>query len=201
MAKGFDTAQDCTAHGQQIKDAGYEFVARYYFSGISHEKVKLSRAEALHLSSMGLYLVSVFENAGDHAGYFSGTQGQADGVSAFGYAHDTIGQPNGTPVYFAVDFDATENDLWKIGPYFEGIRRWMHNNGGYAVGVYGSGFVCRRLKELGLVSFTWLAQSRGWSESETYTGWNIKQFASSTFVDMDIDLDISNGNGGGWRIE
>lgn len=197
--RGFDCVSDLTPFGAEIVAAGYSFVARYYFSGISHAKVKLSRAEALHLSSMGIYLVSVFENAGDHAGYFNGLRGDADGRDAFVYARDTIQQPDNTPIYFAVDFDASEADLRShIIPYFYALR---DSPRAHHVGVYGSGFVCRRLKELGLVSFTWLAQPPGWAESD-YQDYNLKQLMpSKTFHGLDIDEDISNGNGGGWRIE
>lgn len=196
--KGFDCAQDCSAHGQQIKDAGYEFVVRYTYSLTHSSKDKLTRAEALHLSSMGIYLVTVFENAGDHAGYFKYSQGSSDGLSAFNYAFVTVKQPEATPVYFAVDYDATEQDLQqRVIPYFQAIRSYR---GGYHVGVYGSGFVCRRLKELGLVSFTWLAQPPGWAESD-YQDYNLKQLMpSKTFHGLDIDEDISNGNGGGWQV-
>lgn len=198
MSKGFDTISDCTSHGGQINSAGYKFVARYYFSGISHVKTKLTHAEAKHLSDMDISLVAVFENASDHAGYFSLGQGTLDGASAYSYAANTIHQPEGTPIYFTVDYDASEQDLQqRIIPYFKGVRQ---ARGNYFVGVYGSGFVCRRLKELGLVSFTWLAQSTGFSESREYTDWNIKQGNTTTLFGMDVDLDVSNDNAGGFRV-
>ncbi len=199
MNKGFDTISDCSSHGGQIKSGGYSFVARYYFSGISRVKTKMSYSESKHLSSMGISLVAVFENAADHASYFSLGQGTLDGASAYSYAAHTIKQPEQTPIYFAVDYDASEQDLQqRIIPYFKGVRQ---SRGNYFVGVYGSGFICKRLKELGLVSYTWLAQSSGWSESKTYTDYNIKQGATTTFAGMDIDTDISNGDVGGFKVE
>jgi hypothetical protein len=207
--KGFDCTQDCTAHGQQILDAGYEFCARYYYSGISHAKTKLSRVEALHLSGMGIYLVAVFENAGDHAGYFSHAQGLLDGKAAYRYAVDVIQQPYNSPIYFAVDFDATEAQIrGGIAQYFQGIKEaFTHEalspeprlGGIFQVGDYGSGLTCRILKELRLVSFTWLAQSTGWAEYEAWKPQaNIVQGMSITWNGISIDPDISNGNGGGF---
>lgn len=198
MSKGFDSISDCTSHGVQIKSSGYSFVGRYYFSGISHVKTKLSYKEAKHLSDLGIYLVAVFENASNHKEYFSLVQGTLDGASAFSCAENTIKQPLGTPIYFTVDYDASEQDLTqRIIPYFKGIRQ---SKGEYLVGVYGSGFICRRLKELGLVHFTWLAQSGGWSESKTYSDWNINQGNTTTLFGMDIDLDQSNNNAGGFKV-
>lgn len=199
MSKGFDTTEDLSSRGQQILDSGYAWVGRYYYSGISHSKTKLSRAEALHLSGMGIFLVAVFENAGDHAGYFSAEQGDKDGQNAFWYADNTIRQPLGTPIYFAVDFDASEHDLQShIIPYFREL--WKGIQGDFKIGVYGSGFVCRRLASLGLVSYTWLAQSKGWAESREKRDYNIVQHDTITWHGIEIDPGDSNGNGGGFRV-
>lgn len=202
MSKGFDCTSDLTPYGQAIKDAGYSFCARYYYSGISHAKVKLSRAEALHLSGMGIYLVSVFEDNPTSAGYFSEQRGMDDGRHAFGYAAIGVQQPQGTPIYFTVDYDATPQDLTAtIVPYFRSVRE---SRGSYLVGVYGSGLVCRTLKELGLVSYSWLAQSTGWAEYEQYkqsNQWNLLQLWTTDFHGLSIDPLISNGNGGGFLVK
>lgn len=203
MSKGLDATMDLTPYAGEIKAAGFEYVARYYYSGISHAKVKLSRTEALHLSSMGLYLVAVFENAGDHAEYFSNHQGVMDGSDAFAYAFHSIGQPFKTPVYFAVDYDASEQDLQsRIIPYFKGVRYTTSRNDDYFVGVYGSGFVCQRLLSLGLVSYAWLAQSTGWAEYEEFKASgkaNLVQSATTVQFGVQIDPLLSNGNGGGFK--
>lgn len=198
--RGFDCTEDLTSHGGQIVQAGYEFVGRYY-CGPSHNKTRLSRVEALHLSGLGLFLVTVFENNGNHAGYFTLQQGLNDGGNAFDYGAIIIRQPAGSPVYFAVDFDATESDIQQhIIPYFDGVRGSMHRHGGSAVGVYGSGFACRRLLELGLASHVWVAQSPGWAEYHTFNDWNLRQGATVMWNGISIDLDVSSGNGGGWQV-
>lgn len=198
QTRGFDCTQDLSSHGQQVLDGGYSFVIRYTFSGISRAKTILTYREALHLSGMGIFLVNVFQNSADHAGYFTEDQGVKDGVSAFAYARSGLQQPIQTPVYFAVDYDASYDDLkHRIAPYFEGVRR---SRGAYLVGVYGSGLVCRVLKELGLVSFTWLSQSIGFRESHLYVDWNMKQLPSGRFHGLSVDFDVSNGNGGGFHV-
>ncbi len=200
-SKGFDTGSDCTPHGQQILDGGYSFCARYTFSGVSHAKTKLTHKEAAHLSGMGIYLVNVFQNSADHAEYFSRKQGTSDGMAAFAYANDVLQQPHSAPVYFAVDFDASEEDMRRrVIPYFLALD---NVRGQYQCGVYGSGLVCRKLHELGLVSFTWLAQSMGFRESKAYRDgkqWSLLQHMQTTFHGLQIDPLESQGNGGGFKV-
>src|SRR5689334_15649373 len=75
LSKGFDTTDDCTPHGQQILDAGYTWVGRYS----SHSNWKnMTRAEGLHLSNMGIFLVNVWESAGDQVSFFTEGQGRQD---------------------------------------------------------------------------------------------------------------------------
>jgi hypothetical protein len=53
----------------------------------------------------------------------------------------------------------------------------------YEVGVYGSGRVCRWIKEQQhLATYSWLAESTGWAESDAYTNPNIKQFIAKQDV-------------------
>lgn len=199
--KGFDTGADCTSHGRQILDGGYGWVGRYTYSIVSHAKTKLTRAEALHLSGMGIYLVNVFQNSADHAGYFFSFQGVKDGTNASDYAKNTIKQPTGTSIYFAVDYDASWQDMEShILPYFHGLKAAMEP-AGYHVGVYGSGFICRRLKEEQLVNFTWRAQSLGWAESREHRDYNIVQHDTISWHGLSIDPNDSNGNGGGWQVK
>lgn len=196
MAKGFDTTENCTPHIAAIKRAGYGFVCRYY----SHSAWKdIARPEAVALSEAGIYIVAVWESAGDHAGYFSHVQGVLDGQAAYSFGR-AIGQPNGGDIYFAVDYDAVCHPGSPVWKYFEGVNEKLkaqvpeHQ---YEPGVYGSGLVCETLFKAGLVKKTWLAQSMGWGGSRTYKDWNIKQGPQTTFAGMDIDTDTSAAKGGG----
>lgn len=198
--KGFDCVSDLTSHGQQIKDARYEFVGRYTYSVERSIKDKLTRVEALHLSSMGTYLVNIFENAPTSAAYFTEDQGRQDAAAAYLYARLTLKQPVNTPIYFTVDYDASTEDIQhRIAAYFTGVRL---NRGAYKVGVYGSGMVCRMLLEMGLVEYTCLAQSTGWAEYEQFKAsgkWNLLQGPTISQFGLIVDPLESNGNGGGWR--
>lgn len=202
MAKGFDCTADTTPHIPAIKAAGYTFVARY----MSHSPWKdVTRKEALALTAAGIYLVSVWESAGDHESFFTYAQGQKDGEAAYAYAK-MIGQPTTAPIYFAVDADLScasgqPSHTEGVYAYFAGVRNALQVHGTmgvhtYHCGVYGSGHVCSVLKSAGMVTHTWLAQSPGWSGHD-YAEWNIKQAMGTHFAGIEIDPDISAPSGGG----
>src|SRR6185437_7098005 len=115
---GFDTTRDCGKLAETIRNANVDFVARYY----SHTAGKnLSASEAQLLGRAGVKLISVWESQGDHVSFFNRQQGVDDGTSAYNLAVK-VGQPEGTPIYFAVDCDALQRDVnAAIIPYFQGV--------------------------------------------------------------------------------
>jgi Rv2525c-like, glycoside hydrolase-like domain len=206
MAKGIDANVDCSAQAHCIKAAGFDFVGRYYkFVTHSHP---LTRSEALALSAAGLYVVAVYENGSPtQSGYFSHTRGLQDGKRAYEYARDTIRQPEGAAIYFAVDYDASAAEVkGVITAYFHGLTEAFAAAGGsnpaYPIGVYGSGSTCSWLLRHTTATYTWLAMSRGWSGSRNFEGWNLKQrVATAPVCGISVDLDESNGHGGGFKVK
>jgi hypothetical protein len=202
MAKGFDTTANCGGLAPQLKAAGYDFIARYY----AHRGSKrLSPAEAKLVSAEGLELVAVWEDAPTNAGYFSRARGVDDGTSAY-HAALLTGQPAGSGIYFAVDYDASQTAIaGSISDYFRGIADGFVAIAGatrpsYRIGVYGSGATCGAITGHGLASLSWLAQSTGWSGSSTYPAWNIKQGAGTTLLGLDIDPDEAKDDYGGFLV-
>jgi hypothetical protein len=183
MKKGFDAKRDLSRFANCLLIEGYTFICRYY--NINNPSKNLTYAEANFLSSLGLSIVAVWENGyPTSSSYFTYRQGVADGTAAYEYALTTIYQPDLTPIYFAVDYDASEEDVTGvIADYFKGIlasfKQISDNNPKYFIGVYGSGHVCKWLKQQNLALYTWLAQSTGWRGSKTYKDYNIKQLAQS----------------------
>lgn len=196
--KGLDTTDSCIPHIPALKAAGFTFVCRY----TSHSAWKnMTVAEVHALSKAGISIVNVWESSGDHASFFTYQQGLMDGAAAFAFAQH-IGQPFTAPIYFAVDYDGT---VAQVSDYFKGVRDSLQKHGQigkdtYNVGVYGSGAVCEGLKSAGYVSFTWRAQSLGWSGTRQYNDWNICQGPAATIAGMNADSDVSNGHGGGWMV-
>ncbi|MDO3412387.1 DUF1906 domain-containing protein [Saccharibacillus sp. CPCC 101409] len=205
MGRGIDTTANCQALAQEIKDAGYHFVCRYY--NRNRPQKNLVKAEAQALSAVGLSIVAVWENGfPTSAAYFNYETGKKDGADAAAYARGTIGQPDGSPIYFTVDYDASAADL--AGPvhaYFTGLLESLAaekgGRTGYAAGVYGSGQTCEQIRAaFPAIQYAWLAESGGWSGSRQFSAWNLKQLQTETVCGLSVDTNQSNGDGGGFRL-
>jgi len=197
MPKGFDAPCDVSNAIPQIKAKGYDFVARYF----SYNQAKnLSASEAKKLTDAGIAIVSVFEARGDQYSNFTAAQGVKDAAQSLMLA-EQVGQPQGTVIYAAVDFDAT---LWQvsvgIADYFKGFHAGLNSK--YKVGVYGSGMVCQWLKVSGLVEYCWLACAGGWQGTKTFTDWHIKQgLPANVGLGFQVDPnDAIDGDYGGWMV-
>jgi hypothetical protein len=202
MKRGFDTTANCGPVAATIKQANYDFVARYY----AHRGAKrLTQSEAQALSVAGVELVAVWEDAPTHTGYFSRARGVDDGTSAY-HAAMLIGQPAGSAIYFAVDFDASQMAIsGAITDYFRGVADGFDTMSAnmaalYKVGVYGSGATCSWLLNHGLAKYSWLAQSTGWAGYQSFTRWNIKQGKETQELGMDIDGDVATDDAGGFLV-
>lgn len=170
VLKGLDTTMELTRHAVALRRQGYDFAMRYY----SHNAAKnLSLGEARALSQAGMRIGVVWETTGTHAGFFSRAQGLADGAAAFLMASQVIGQPLGSAIYFAVDYDPTQADIdGVISNYFTGVHAALYvgaeGQPSYRVGVYGSGLCCGALVERGIASLSWLSHSSGFAGSRQY---------------------------------
>jgi len=170
VLNGLDTTIELTRHAAALKAQGYDFALRYYSNNAAKN---LSLGEARALSAAGLRIGVVWETSGTHAGFFSRAQGLADGAQAFRMARESIGQPFGSAIYFAVDYDPTQADLdGVISNYFTGVHAALYvaNEGApsYRIGVYGSGLCCGTLVERGMASLSWLSQSAAYAGSRQY---------------------------------
>lgn len=107
MAKGFDCAAPLSKKlAKQFRDDGYVFACRYL---VPSGWKRLTRTEAAAISAAGLQIVSVFETTASRA-LGGRTAGLTDGVIAAQTAL-AVGQPAGSRIYFAVDFDASAKQM------------------------------------------------------------------------------------------
>jgi len=170
ILRGLDTTVELTRHAEALKSQGVDFAMRYYSNNASKN---LSLGEARALSQAGLKIGVVWETSGTHAAYFTRAQGLADGAQAYRMARESIVQPFGSAIYFAVDYDPTQADIdGGISNYFTGVHAALYvaNDGApsYRVGVYGSGLCCGALAERGIAALSWLSQSTGFAGSRQY---------------------------------
>lgn len=203
MASIIDVSSSCTAKATALHAGGVSTVIRYYSRDTIRPSKRLARDEARALAVAGLRLGVVHEaRRGDLPDSFEHAAGIADARYARSYGAATIGQPGGSAIYFAVDFDAGAAQLrGQVVPYFRGVADAFAETSGepdYQIGVYGSGAVCAALLEAQLVRKTWLAQSRGWRGYDDFLAsgrWNLQQAMPTTVAGVACDPDTAGESG------
>jgi hypothetical protein len=126
MAEGIDRAVPFTKEADLdcLIDNGVTFIGRYYKPKHSDGSISdyvLTRDEALLISGKGLFLVTVYQDSGNDAGHFTYDKGINDCSEAIERAIE-VGQPAGTPIYFAVDYDAAgSSTIDNVKYYFYGV--------------------------------------------------------------------------------
>lgn len=195
---GVDSSSPVTPSAAHcLAQLGFTFVARYYRSHKSSAS-RLTREEALAISAAGLNLVTVFEYAGTKASYFTADQALLDAKDTLAQIAE-VQQPIGSAIYFAVDYNATAEDI--AGPitnYFTVVNGALRPR--FAPGVYGSGATCAAMLTAGLADFAWLSQSVGFLGTPGFTQWSIKQGMPHMFCGLDTDPDEAHGHYGGFTV-
>ncbi|MDB5054802.1 MAG: hypothetical protein JWM44_2852 [Bacilli bacterium] len=193
MTKGFNCATPLTnSIATAFKADGYDFVVRYIDPNQSSWK-RLSNAESAIISAAGLQIISVFERMGSRAN-INGFRGASDGLVALQAAQD-LGQPEGSTIYFAVDYDAQPSDMDSIEAY---IRAAAIATPQYSTGIYGSYAVIEEMKKRGACSHFW--QTYAWSGNLQSSSIQIYQYNNDITVHgIGVDLNESYGNEGWWN--
>lgn len=204
LARGIDLPTDARDVSMELKGAQLDFVARYYRDPASRWPA-LSGEEARSISASGKKVVALWESHSHKPEYFSYAAGYADGMAAAGQAK-RVGQPTGSAIYFAVDYNAPQSDI--MGPidrYFRGVLAGMIAAAGgrqpdYRIGVYGSGAVCAYLKGARLAQYSWLSNSTAWSGYGSFSDWNIKQSRGLASLSFSHDTNEARGDYGAFQI-
>lgn len=181
MNTAFDTNRDVTRFIPWLLEQGFTTAIRYYTAAAAPKR--LSRAEAEALVRAGFTLAVVYQDQGNSPDGFSEAAGRLAGRRAHDYAQSVIGQPEGSAIYFAVDFDASATELRdRIVPHFRGVGEALAEAGGgaalYRVGAYGSGLTHETLLGAGVTSLAWLSMSMGHRRSRDFHrsgAWHIHQ--------------------------
>jgi hypothetical protein len=163
-----------------IRGAGYTFAVRY----LSHDPSKnISAGEAKALIGAGVDVVSNWESTADSTlgGYNAGV---SDAQAATAQAA-AAGSPEGRPIYFSIDFDATPGQQATIDAYMDGAASVI---GRGRVGAYGGYWVVKRLFDDGKIAFGW--QTYAWSGGNWDPRAQLRQVHNDVSVaggDCDID--------------
>jgi hypothetical protein len=205
-ARGIDMATDSSDVTSELQGRPWlNFVARYYRDPASRYPT-LSPDEARRLSALGVKIVTVWEWHSSTPSYFTYASGYNGALSAYRQAK-SIGQPPGSAIYFAVDFNARGNAMLAVDQYFRGVAAGFAASGRgrpeYRVGVYGSGAVCAALRGTGLAQYAWLSGSTAWDGSSGYNDWNIRQARQGArFANLSFDHDANEARNdyGGFQL-
>lgn len=212
------TAADCAtilteAKAQALVENGYEYIGRYltgtYGGGIDKA---LTREEAEIILEAGLKFFPIYQDGGTTQSDFTAKNGQLDGEAAVNAAK-ALGLPDGTIIYFAVDFDAMDYQITSnIIPYFKEVYDEVSSSSAYKVGVYGARNVCCRVSDKGYAYYSFVGNmSTGFSGNLGFkmpSNWAFDQFGnkdkngnyliiSSADGDFEIDKDGVSGRDDG----
>ncbi|SFG10936.1 glycoside hydrolase domain-containing protein [Sporolactobacillus nakayamae] len=151
-----------------LKQAGVLYVGRYL--GDPSRWKTLEPAEVSTLKSAGLKIISIWETAPTKRSYFSVEQGKEDAREAFKWAR-AVGQPEGTAIYFTVDYDAQKANFDEIKAYFKAVAETRSE---YKIGAYGSYDVIETLSATSYVDYFF--QTYAWSGGRQSIYANLYQY-------------------------
>ncbi|GKU82627.1 glycoside hydrolase domain-containing protein [Niallia sp. NCCP-28] len=188
MKVGVDCATKLSLQSAKaLKQAGFTYVARY----LGESWKTFDKKEVAAIQSAGLLLISIFQKSANYSSYFSWKQGELDGKEASNYAKEA-GQPKGTAIYFAVDFDAQSKDMETICRYINGVKNQLQD---YKTGVYGSFRVIQTLK--GQAEYYW--QTYAWSKGKVCDFIHMYQYENNVYAaGINIDRNEIKKSPGDW---
>jgi LysM repeat protein len=188
---------DCASHLNNVScgtlvQNGITHVGRYLptqaWKGLTPDEVAA-------IKGSGLNLVSIFESGATQQSYFTRDQGVSDANQAYQLAQ-SLGQPEGTAIYFTVDFDAQVKDFAAILNYFQGLKDTLTS---YKIGCYGKFEVVTLIKTKGLADYFW--QTYAWSSGQHAKGIHLFQYKNDiNQYGLNLDLDqVENADCGAWN--
>lgn len=183
MFRGFDCATPLTSKtASAFAVDGYDFVGRYL---VPSGWKALSEAEATIINNAGISIISVYETTHDRA-LGGRTAGINDGYIAAQVAAK-VGQPKGSTIYCAVDFDASPLQMDTVLAYIKGFAEATP---AYSTGVYGSYTVIEAAKKAKVCTRFW--QTYAWSRGRISEGIHIYQYENDV-QENGIGIDRNRG--------
>ncbi len=189
--KGIDCATPLNqSTANTLAKEGMAFTGRYVVPEGYAKRLTLPEADAI--SQAGMKIVTVYETTATRASG-GAASGSADGDAAFREAKK-LGQPPGTAVYFAVDYNAQPKDYDAIEQYLLAAGKKLS---GYEVGVYGSFAVVEEMAKRGACKRFW--QTYAWSNGKVSSRANIYQYKNDQkLAGITVDYNESYGGEGWW---
>ncbi|MGW2299392.1 glycoside hydrolase domain-containing protein [Streptomyces violaceorubidus] len=187
------------ARAQALKAAGYKYVGRYLYnpSTTSLPEKEIQPGELATIKEYGLRCFPIYQTWARSVDYYSVEQGVTDCMTASFKAEEHGFKP-GTRIYFAVDYDAVDEEVTSyILPYFQSVRDEMNRLGSpYKIGVYGPRNACSRISAAGYADASFVSDmSSGFSGNLGYPmpeNWSFDQIVTKTIGSGDGQIEIDN---------
>jgi peptidoglycan hydrolase-like protein with peptidoglycan-binding domain len=189
-----------TARARALVQAGYQVVGRYLDEDADStldKELQPGELDAIFAGGMRVFPISQYN--GRSIDNFTYPQGYQHGLRAHARAVG-YGFNRGTVIYFAVDYDATDEQITSnILPYFHGVQAGLANQGKrYIAGIYGSRNVCGRVSAEAYARYSFVSgMSWGFSGNLGFpmpSNWSfnqIKEFGFAAGSDsFDLDRDV-----------
>jgi LysM repeat protein len=147
----------------------------------------LTVVEVEVIKEAGLNLISIYEKGSTKASYFTKDQGVEDANHAYQLAK-SLNQPEGTAIYFTVDYDAQTKDFAGILNYFQGVKDTLQS---YKIGVYGKFETIVLIQTKKLADYFW--QTYAWSNGQRAKNLHLFQYKNDTTAfGLSFGIDLVN---------
>lgn len=175
----------------KIAGDGYGGVMRY-LSPNAGKNLTVGERDALRAHGLAIGLVWEWYANRANEGKQAGIE---DARAALNQAHE-LGFPDYLPIYFAVDWDATEQQQGNINNYFEGIRTVFS---GRKLGVYGGYWIVKRVFDAQLVTHGW--QTYAWSGGNWDPRAQLRQVLNGQWGGQVDFNESTQDDWGGWSAD
>ncbi len=182
MIEGLDYSRGGPLTSAQLKAIGKKFVGRYAVNDKTPEGRGITAAEYAELTAGGIDVFLYWQSTTNWM-----LNGYAAGISAAVNAQQNItaaGMPHDTPVYFACDFDASEDQQDLIDHCLRGAAKVL---GPERVGLYAGYWPLLRAKQNGTAR--WFCQTLAWSGGRLLEGVHLYQYDTSGNFPFGVDVD------------
>ncbi|GAA3039461.1 glycoside hydrolase domain-containing protein [Actinokineospora globicatena] len=181
---------------QALRAAGYTVVGRYLDEDATStldKELQPGELDAIFAGGLRVFPISQYNSR--LLGDFTYDQGYQHALRAHTRAAG-YGFNRGAVIYFAVDYDATDEQIdSNILPYFRGVQAGLASQGKwYIAGVYGSRNVCSRVTDEAYARFSFVSgMSWGFSGNLGFplpANWSFNQIKEFSFVSGSDRFDL-----------
>lgn len=196
--EGIDCSTRLTnATSAALKKSGISAAGRYLGYKTMGWSKSITPDEAQAILGAGLDIFLIWESNPVSVSYFTYVKGLSDGKLALAEAQN-LKAPQGTAIYFTVDYNATSGDMSVITEYFRGCKDGLQ--GKYLTGAYGSYRVLTALKASAHAPDRYY-QTYAWSGGLQFIG-HIYQYQNGiNLCGVQVDRDTVRTDAGLWTKE